>query len=179
MTATNGMTESVPLRPDPALDVRHDTLMVTRDIDAPPSALFAAFADDEIRRRWYRMPGSDATYQHEFRIGGGEDARSNFRLPGAAPEQLVNRSRYLDIVEDRRIVFAYEAIVNDIPRWASLTTILLVGDQDGGTTLTWCEQVAFLARTGDGSADLPHLRGAIALRLNGLAAAILPSHPSR
>ena len=31
---------------------------------------------------------------------------------------------------------------------------------------------AFLERTGDGSADLPHLRGAIQLRLNGLQQAL-------
>ncbi|PJJ63521.1 SRPBCC domain-containing protein [Compostimonas suwonensis] len=155
----------------PALDVRHDTFVITRALDAPPASVFAAFADERIRRRWFRLPGTGASYRHEFRVGGGENAHSTFPLPDADPEELAYRSRYLDIVADRRIVFSYESIVDDVPRWVSLVTVLIADDGDG-STLTWTEQVAFLTRTGDGSADLPHLRGGTALRLNGLGAAL-------
>ena len=113
----------------------------------------------------------EATYHHEFRIGGGADATSTFTIPDAAPERLVYHSHYLDIVADRRIVFSYTSIVNEVPRWTSLVTVLLEDDEIG-CLLTWTEQVAFLTRTGDGSADLPHLRGGTTLRLNGLAAAL-------
>ncbi|MGI9821720.1 hypothetical protein [Agromyces sp. Marseille-Q5079] len=75
-------------------------------------------------------------------------------------------------MSDRRIVFVSEAIVNAVTRWVSLVTVTFE-DADGGTSaLIWTEQVAFLARTGDGSADLPHLRTGTALRLNGLSAVI-------
>lgn len=156
----------------PALDVRHDTFVITRGLDAPPAAVFTAFADEHTRRRWFRLPGAGATYRHEFSVSGGEEAHSTFTSADNEPERLTYRSRYLDIVADLRIVFAYESIVDDIPRWASLVTVLIADGSDGGSILTWTEQVAFLARTGDGSADLPHLRGGTALRLNGLAAAL-------
>jgi len=156
----------------PALDVRHDTFVITRRLDASPASVFAAFADEPTRRRWFRLPGSGATYRHEFRVGGGEDAHSTFTVLDSKPERLGYRSRYLDIVTNQRIVFGYESAVDDLPRWTSLVTVLLADDEDGGTTLTWTEQVTFLTRTGDGSADLPHLRGGTTLRLNGLDAAL-------
>jgi hypothetical protein len=71
----------------------------------------------------------------------------------------------------RRILYTHEAVVDDVPRWVSLVTVQL-GAEGTGTRLVWTEQVAFLAATGDGSHDLPHLRGATSLRLNGLALAL-------
>ncbi|WP_106399305.1 SRPBCC domain-containing protein [Actinocorallia populi] len=160
-------------RPGDGLDVRHDTFTISRWLDAAPGAVFAAFADSGVRRRWFRLPGSGAVHHHEFRVGGGETAHSTFSAMGSAPERLEYRSRYLDIVPDRRIVFGYESTVDGLLRWTSLVTVLLAGD-NGSTLLEWTEQVAFLTRTGDGSADLPHLRGATTLRMNGLAAALDP-----
>lgn len=158
---------------DPS-DVRHDTFTITRRLEAAPPAVFNAFAHEPMRRRWFRLPGSSATYEHQFRVGGGEDAHSTFTVLDSSPEELRYRSRYLDIVADARIVFISESIVDDVLRWSSLTTVLLTENEKGGSDLTWTEQVAFLTRTRDGSADLPHLRGATALRLNGLAAALAP-----
>lgn len=134
--------------------------------------MFAAFSDEQVWRRWFRLPGSGATYHHEFLVGGGEEASSIFRGLDSPPERIHYRARYLDIVSDARIVFVYESIIDDILRWTSLATVLIADDVDGGSRLSWTEQVAFLTRTGDGSADLPHLRGGIALRLNALAAAL-------
>jgi uncharacterized protein YndB with AHSA1/START domain len=160
----------------PALDgleVRHETFVVSRLFDASPRDVFAAFADDTLRRRWFKMPGSGATYDHQFRVGAGETARSTFSMPDLPPERLEYRSTYVDISPHRRLVFAYESAVDGVVRWASLATVEL-HDETGRTRLEWTEQVAFLVRTGDGSADLPHLRGATTLRLNGLAGALAP-----
>ncbi|GAA3569432.1 SRPBCC family protein [Amycolatopsis ultiminotia] len=161
-----------PQAAHPALDVRHDTFVITRNLDAPRREVFTAFADNQIRQRWHRLPGSGVSYRHEFRVDSGEHARSTFTMPDSDPEQLAYRSRYLDIVENRRIVFTYASSVDDILRWTSLVTVLLADGEEDGSTLTWTEQAVFLTRTGDGSADLPHLRGATGLRLNGLAATL-------
>ena len=165
-------------RVDPALHaagplpaVLHDTFTLSRRLDASPHSVFAAFADTAIRRRWLRLPGSGATYEHEFRVGAGETAFSGFTSMGITPERLEYRSRYIDIVEDRRIVFEYESSVDDLLRWTALVTILIEADGES-TELHWTEQVAFLALTGDGSTDVAHLRGGTSLRLNGLAAAL-------
>ncbi|MGN7860067.1 SRPBCC domain-containing protein [Microbacterium sp. 22303] len=155
-----------------ALDVRHDAFTIERRFEAAASSVFTAFADETERRRWFRLPGKRTAERHEFRVGGGVDATSSFPVPDAAPEQLAYHSHYLDIVTDRRIVFSYTSTVNDVPRWASLVTVLFADADDDACLLMWTEQVAFLARTGDGSDDFPHLRGGTALRLNGLAAVL-------
>jgi uncharacterized protein YndB with AHSA1/START domain len=158
----------------PALDVRHDTFTLGRSLAAPPASVFAAFADEEIRRRWLRFPGAVSEHRHTFGVGGGEDTRSTFTALDSPPELLHYRSRYLDVVPDERIVFVYESSIDGVLRWTALVTVLIADDGEGGSVLSWTEQIAFLTRTGDGSADLPHLRGGTALRLNGLAAALEP-----
>lgn len=172
MTEVHGAHASDQVRGEQVSNVRHETFSITRDLEANRAEVFAAFADDRVRRRWFRIPGTGAIYDHDFRIGGGEDASSTFVMPDGPAEELRNRSRYLDIAPDRRIVFVYEAIVDDVTRWVSLVTVTLADAESGRSTLTWTEQVAFLTRTGDGSADLPHLRTGTALRLNGLPAAL-------
>lgn len=151
--------------------VRHDTFTISRHLDVPPREVFTAFADTAIRRRWFRLPGSGASYEHDFRVGGGETARSIFTALDAAPERLEYQSRYIDIASTHRIVYGYEAVVDDELRWTSLVTVRLDAET-GGTRLEWTEQVTFLRYTGDGNGDLAHLRGGSLLRLNGLDAAL-------
>ncbi|CAM5280983.1 SRPBCC domain-containing protein [Streptomyces tanashiensis] len=166
--------------PNPAADghaggtvpeVRHETFTVESRPAAPPSAVFEAFADDAVRRRWFRMPGRHATYRHDFTVGGGEVASSVFPVPDAEPERLAYASRYLEITPGRRIVFVYTSRVDDVPRWTSLVTVELYPEA-GGTRLRWTEQAAFLTPSAEPDHDLPHLRGATRLRLNGLPAAL-------
>ncbi|MBO4143106.1 SRPBCC domain-containing protein [Micromonospora tulbaghiae] len=156
--------------------VRHDTFTITRHLDGPPGEVFTAFADTTIRRRWFRLPGSGASYEHDFRVGGGETGRSTFTTLDTAPERLEYRSRYIDIADAHRIVYGYEAVVDDELRWTSLVTVRLDTETDG-TRLEWTEQVTFLRYAGDGSSDLAHLRGASVLRLNGLDAALQSGCP--
>lgn len=160
--------------------VRHDTFTISRLLGVPPDEVFTAFADTAIRRRWFRLPGSGARYEHDFRIGGGETARSTMTGPDTPPERLEYRSRYIDIVDNHRIVYGYEAVVDDLLRWTSLVTVRLDAEQQG-CRLEWTEQATFLRCTGDGSVDLAHLRGGSVLRLNGLDAALhsRPASPRR
>ncbi len=152
-------------------DVQHDTFTVTLDVDAPPDRVYEAFADPAVRRRWFRLPGRDATYEHDFRVGGGEAARSTFPMPDGTVEDVAYDSRFVDLVPDRRIVLTYETHVDGILRWTSLVTVDLIPDGDG-TQLRRTEQVAFVTPTGDGTHDLPHVHGGIRLQLNGLAGAL-------
>jgi len=148
--------------------VIHDSFTLARHYDATPSAVFDLFADETAWRRWFRMPGSAAMYAHDFRVGGSDHATSEFRMPDGRIERLENSATYLAIERKQRIVYAYEARVDDIPRWASLVTVELIPDADG-TELSWTEQVAFLEHGPD---DLPHLRGAIQLRFNAMKLAL-------
>jgi uncharacterized protein YndB with AHSA1/START domain len=161
---------------------RHDSFTLTRHLDAAPAAVFAVFADTELWRKWFRMPGSAVTCQHDFRVGGADLTQSAFTHPDGRVERLANRAVYFHIEPDHRVVYAYEAIVDDVPRWASLVTVELhpdgnetgrgAGATKAGTQMTWTEQVAFITPSGDGRDDLPHLRGGLQLRFNALAAVL-------
>ncbi|MFJ8754932.1 SRPBCC domain-containing protein [Streptomyces sp. NPDC102441] len=165
-------SESVPS------GVRHDTFTVTLRLSASPAEVFRAFADSDLRRRWFKLPGSGATYEHDFRVGGGETAYSTFTTLDTPPQQLKFWSRYIDITPDVRIVYVYESHVDGVLRWTSLATVELHAEP-GGAELAWTEQVAFVAPTGDGSDDLLHVRGGTRLRLNGLVAALESPHTPR
>ncbi|WP_436778138.1 SRPBCC domain-containing protein [Yinghuangia sp. YIM S09857] len=164
--------------PGPVLGPRHETFTLDRDFDESPASVFAAFGDPAIRRRWFALPGKMTAYHHVFGVGGTETARSVFTSLNAPAERLDYRARYVDIVPAQRIVHVYEARVDDVLRWASLVTVELHPRRPQGTQLRWTEQVAFITFSGDGSHDLPHLRGATGLRLNGLAAALKPANVS-
>ncbi|MFI6585545.1 SRPBCC domain-containing protein [Embleya sp. NPDC050493] len=154
--------------------IRHDTFAITRTVAAPPHAVFEAFSDAALRARWFRLPGRTVSARHDFAVDGGETASSRYTAVGTAPQTLEYASRYLDIVPDARIVYTYTSAVDGIRRWASLVTVELHPD-NSGTRLLWTEQAAFLAPSAEPEHDLPHLRGATRLRLNGLAAALKPT----
>src|SRR5512146_451347 len=141
------------------MPTRHNSFTLTRHFDAPPAVVFALFADTQLWRKWFRMPGSGAAYEHDFRVGGVDLASSDFTHPDGRVERLANSAVYLYIEPDRRVVYAYQTIVDGLPRWTSLVTIELHPDLDvtdrgagaspPGTEMVWTEQVAFLTPTGD------------------------------
>jgi uncharacterized protein YndB with AHSA1/START domain len=157
--------------------VLHGSFELPFPLRVPPPRAFAAFADPEVRTRWFRLPGRRGAYELDFRVGGGEVAGSTF-APAGADEQLRYRSRFLDIVADERIVLTYEFSLDGRRRWASLVTVEIAPDAEG-CVLTWTEQYAFLVVSGDGRQDVAHLQGGVRLQLNGLAAAVEPSVEGR
>ena len=101
-------------------------------LNVPPAQVFAAFAEPEIRRRWFRQPGDPArqTYRLDFRAGGSEIATAVF-APLEAEEHIEYSSTFLDIVPDQRIVLSYVLRLDGVVRWAALRTIILTPDGDG------------------------------------------------
>ncbi len=154
---------------DPA-GVRHEVFTVSRLLPAGAAEVYAAFADP-IRGRWMRMPGRTLLAEHEFRTGGGELARSRFEIAGEEAEVVESRTRYLALVPDRLLVWLHEARVDDVLQWIALVTVDL-HDEGTETRLDWTEQVTLLPSGPDAETALLHLRGATALRLNGLPGAL-------
>lgn len=151
---------------------RHDTIVISRTVDAAPARVFEAFTDPEILARWMKVPGKGATRSFDPRVGGGDTLTAVFTHLDGREERVASFTRYLALESGERIVYSYASSVDDVTRWASLVTIELAA-ADGGTDLTWTEQVAFVVPTDPtGEVDLAHLRGAIQLRLNGLPAAL-------
>jgi uncharacterized protein YndB with AHSA1/START domain len=132
--------------------VLHHTFVIERRYTQSPARVFAAFADPARKRRWMggeadvRDPTREAhgdafvidSFTSDFRVEGVE--RWRFRANGAP---MTNDTFYLDIVPDRRIVFAYTMAAGDTRISSSHTTIELVPD-GAGTKLIFTEQGAYL-----------------------------------
>lgn len=159
------MTEGEPL---------HGTFVLDRELRSPPVEVYAAFAESDRRARWVRLPGkADPGNRYYVGLGGTEILRSTMRI-GDSVERIERRTRTVQLVPGRLVVFTYEAVVNDQVRWVSLVSVGLRDsrEQAAGTKLTWTEQYVLLVMTGDGADDVAHLRGGTGLHLNGLSAAL-------
>src|SRR5947207_15572314 len=86
--------------------VVHSTFTVERTYDSPPARVFAAWADPNLKNRWFGGGTDDApgTIAMDFRVGGIETNESE---PGAA-FAFAYWGRYSDIVPDERIAFTYD-----------------------------------------------------------------------
>lgn len=122
--------------------VTHGAFTVERTYRATPARVFAAFADPAIKRRWF-AEGEDfevLEFSVDFRVGGRESSR--FRFGGAG--EMRNETVIMDIVPERRIVFAYSMAAGEALFSASLGTVVLAPSGEG-TVLAYTEQGAFFA----------------------------------
>lgn len=131
--------------------VTHGTFTIERTYKASPGKVFAAFAVAETKRRWFAEgKGWEVdSYELDFRVGGSESSRFRFvggaDVPEGAPSNgtpMTVAITYLDIVPDRRIVYAYSMSIHEKPFSASLATIEL-HPKGTGTELVLTEQDAF------------------------------------
>jgi uncharacterized protein YndB with AHSA1/START domain len=119
--------------------VTHATFVVERTYDAPPSRVFAAWADPAAKARWFGPDESTGEYELDFRLGGRELNR------GGAPDgqTYTYEARYQDIVPGERIVYTYEMHRAETRISVSLATVEL-RPAGAGTRLIYTEQGAFL-----------------------------------
>jgi len=124
----------------------HSTFVIERDYDAPPTRVFAAWADVNAKGEWFG-PGGEQKHELDFREGG----REHFV---AAAEGAVYSydALYEDIVRDERIVYTYNMLRDGVRMSVSVTTVELLANGDR-THLRYTEQGVFL----DGE-DRPELR---------------------
>jgi uncharacterized protein YndB with AHSA1/START domain len=125
--------------------VIHSTFQLERKLKASPQRVFAAFADEVTKRRWF-FEGNSHTLEHhelDFKVGGRERAQMKMG-PGTpvAGRTLVNETVYEDIVPARRIVSAYRMSMDGKPFSASLATIELL-PAGSGTDLVFTHQGAY------------------------------------
>jgi uncharacterized protein YndB with AHSA1/START domain len=150
----------------------HGFFTLTFELAAPVERVFAAFSDLTERRRWFRIPGNspDEHYELDFRLGGHELARGTVEAAGVT-EHIEVRAQFLDIVDQQRIVYVQELVLDGHRRSVSLVTVELRPD-GSGTQLIYTEQYVFLLLTGDGSDDVAERKGGTRLLMNGLATAL-------
>jgi uncharacterized protein YndB with AHSA1/START domain len=120
--------------------VVHRSFTIERRYPVTPEQTFRAFADPELKAKWFAMPqdAEGAAYELDFRVGGGEINRG-------APQggtTYAFESRFHEIVAAERIVFSYDMYIDGQRVSVSLTTIELLPD-GGGTKLVFTEHGAF------------------------------------
>ncbi|HEY3021128.1 MAG TPA: SRPBCC family protein [Solirubrobacteraceae bacterium] len=148
------------------MSVTHADFTIERRFACTPEQTFRAFADPELKRQWFANPGNwpDAEWELDFRVGGGEVNSGG--SPGGRHNAF--RSRFHDIVENERIVFAYDLLHDHRLVSVSLTTIEFFSD-GAGTRLVFTEQGAFLDDLGD-AAEREHGTGKLLDALERLLA---------
>jgi uncharacterized protein YndB with AHSA1/START domain len=121
--------------------VNHATFELERTYKAPPSRVFSAFADREVKARWFAGPPEweERPGEFDFRVGGRETSAGG---PKGGPVSSFE-ARYMDIVPDQRIIYAYDMHSDGVRISCSLATIELEPAGDG-TRLRITEQGAFL-----------------------------------
>ena len=147
------------------MSVRQHDFTIERRLRQTPAQVFRAFADPELKRRWFGAPDgwTDTRWELDLRVGGSEVSVG--RDPDGALHEYV--CRFHDVVEDDRLVFAYDLLLDGRRVSVSLTTVELRPD-GAGTHLVFTEHGAFL----DGLEEPAEREHGTGLLLDGLAAAL-------
>jgi uncharacterized protein YndB with AHSA1/START domain len=129
------MTETMPR------SVVHDTFAIERIYPVAPERVFAAWTTVEAKVQWFgNEEGIEVVGEHvlDFRPGGVEHFAAK-----AEGMTFDFTATYYDIVDNERIVWAYDMLMDGRRISASLATVEISGVA-GGTKLVLTEQGAYL-----------------------------------
>ena len=120
--------------------VAHGSFTVGRRYAAAPARVFAAWADPEIKGKWYGDPEKESVADvFEFRTGGREYRAGEI----GGGQTFAIDIRYYDIVENQRIVYAYEVQIDGARTSVSVAAVEFRPEGDG-TRMIVTEHGAFL-----------------------------------
>ena len=117
------------------------TFTIERHFTHSPALVFAAWSSAEAKSKWF-AGGSEVqseTRELDFRIGGREKLRCVWKSGVISDFD----SRYFDIVDGQRIVYAYDMYVDHKKLSVSLSTVEFVSS-GSGCLLKYTEQCSFL-----------------------------------
>lgn len=109
--------------------VVHASFTITRHWDASPARVFAAFADEQQKAKWFaRGEGLElVSRSFDFRVGGKENASGRWKAGMVSHFDAV----YHDIVPDQRIIYSYVMHLDDRKISVSQACIEIWPDGDG------------------------------------------------
>ena len=119
----------------------HATFVIEREYAHPPAKVFAAYADPRSKAKWFAGPEEweKSNLQIDFRVGGKESVSGG---PAGGPVHKYS-GEYWDIVENARIVLAYEMHMDATRISVSLGTTEFKASPKG-TKLIYTEQGVYL-----------------------------------
>jgi uncharacterized protein YndB with AHSA1/START domain len=121
----------------------HGSFTINRSWDAPPSRVFAAWSDPELKAVWFSGPPDQWTVLRrsiDFRPGGAEVLEGRFIQTGMVS---LYEGRIHLIEPNERLVLTYDMHVNGAYHSVSLASLALK-PQGAGTLLTYTEQIVFV-----------------------------------
>ena len=128
---------------------QHANFTIDRVFDAPVARVYAAFATEAGKARWFSGPNEKwdmVRREFDFRVGGREHLSGRWRA-GMAPRADFSVSSfdacYFDILPERRIVYAYDMHLDERHISVSLAT-LEFSAAGARTRLKLTEQGVFL-----------------------------------
>ena len=141
----------------------HDVMIIERTYSAPVQRVFQAWADAGQKRLWF-TGAPDGDYRLDFRVGGREVSRGG--APGSEVEFTYD-AQYVDIVDDRRIVYTNHMLRGETRISASLTSVEFRPNGEK-TTLVLTEHGIYL----DGEDEPEYRKQGIGQQLDALARAL-------
>ncbi len=124
----------------------HGTFTIERTYPVAPGRVFSAFANAETKARWFVGPDGWKQLERtqDFRVGGTEVVHGRF--PDGKESRFV--ARFHDIIDNERIVYAYDMFVSGTLLSVSLCTIDLRSER-GQTLMAFTEQGVFFGTQAD------------------------------
>ncbi len=125
-------------------EIGHGSFTIERVYDADPADIFTAWADLNVKARWFTGPENWALIRREldFRVGGEELLHGKFN----GKLETIFKARFHEIAPNERIVYAYDMYVDGILHSVSLATVEIIA-AGSGTRLVFTEQIAYLDGT--------------------------------
>src|SRR5687767_5758599 len=101
--------------------VTHASFTLDRKLSAPPSRVFRAFSDYESKKKWFTGPAewTQGESSLDFRVGGRE---TDVGGPAGGFVSTMH-AIYHDIIQDERIVYTYEMLLDGERSSVSLCTL--------------------------------------------------------
>ena len=125
----------------------HATFTIERSFAHPVRRVYTAFADAEAKRAWFIGPEGFESTDHEldFGVGGMEHLQTS--MPDG--QVITFDAQYRDIVEDVRIIYAYDMTLGGSRLSVSIASLEFHA-VDGGTRLVVTEHGIYLDSLDEG-----------------------------
>ena len=121
----------MPLSAPDAATVADRELVLTRLIDAPPRAVYRAWTEPELLKQWFApLPYTTPHAELDVRPGGA----SLVVMRGPDGQDMPNRGVYLEVVENRRLVFTDAYARAWEPSAKPFMTVILTFEPEAGQT---------------------------------------------